>query len=157
MNPSVNLGRSQRGVSIITAIFMLLLFSALAGLMANLVSSANITSTQDVLGGRTLQAAQAGVERGLFLLDPNGETPGLPACFADISMGEIAGYAVTVKCTPYPGAAAFYAEAGRTIRIYEIVATATATGSSPVIVEREVKARVEKCRDTTISAAPYDC
>jgi MSHA biogenesis protein MshP len=157
--PSARRGGRQRGVSIITAIFILLLFAALAAFMTSLVSTAHITSAQDVQGARAYQAAQAGVEWGLFQLDPNGDVAGLPACFATnpAVLTSIPGYSVSVSCTRYPGVGTSYAEAGRTIRIFEISATATATGSSPVTVERQVRARIEKCRDAKITAAPYDC
>lgn len=149
--------RYQRGVSIISAIFLLLLFAAIAAFMVSMTSTANITSSQDVVGARTYQAAQAGVEWGLYQLDPNGGTATLPSCFANTTLNQVAGYSVAVVCTPYPGAATSYAEAGRTIRIFEISAIATATGSSPVTVERAATVRVEKCRDSTIAVAPFDC
>ena len=70
----------QRGVSIISAIFMLLLFAALAAYMVSLSSSANITSAQDVQGARAYQAAQAGLEWGLLqVLDPGNATVVAPA------------------------------------------------------------------------------
>lgn len=153
--------RQQSGASIISAIFMLLLFAALAAFMANLVSTANVTSAQDVQGARAYQAAQAGVEWGLYQLDPNGAAAALPGCFAPATLPAAAnpGFTVGVTCTPFPGAATSYAESGRTIRIFEIVATATVTGAlvPPAAVERQVTVRVEKCRDATIVAAPFDC
>ena len=153
--------RRQSGASIITAIILLLLFSGLAAFMASLVSSSNITSAQDVIGARTYQVAQAGVDWGLFQLDPNGDTAALPDCFATntTTLPTVTpGYAVSVACTRYPLAPAIsYAEAGRTIRVFEITATVTAVGSSPVVVERQASARVEKCRDATILGAPFDC
>ena len=103
------LGGRQRGVSIITAIFILLLFAALAAFMASLVSTAHITSAQDVQGARAYQAAQAGVEWGLFQLDPNGDAAALPTCFAATVLTAIPGYSVSVACTRYPGAATPYA------------------------------------------------
>ncbi len=151
----------QSGVSIITAIFLLLLFSGLAAFMASLVSSSHISSAQDAIGARTYQIAQAGVDWGLFQLDPNGDTAALPDCFATNTTAlptAIPGYTVSVACTRYPLAPAVsYDEAGRTIRIFEITATATAVGSSPVVVERQASVRVEKCRDASLLVAPFDC
>lgn len=155
--------RQQSGASIISAIFILLLFAALAAFMANLVSTANITSAQDVQGARAYQAAQAGVEWGLYQLDPNGAAAALPGCFAInptvLPTAAIPGFTVSVLCTPFPGAVTSYAEAGRTIRIFEIVATVTITNAlvPPAAVERQVTVRIEKCRDATIVAAPFDC
>jgi MSHA biogenesis protein MshP len=154
----------QRGVSIISAIFMLLLFAAIAAFMVSMVSTANITSAQDVQGARAYQAAQAGVEWGLFQMDPNGSTAALPDCFAPsptvLPAAAIPGFSVSVLCTSYPLASATsYAEAGRTIRIFQFVATATVAGAlvPPAAVERQVTVRVEKCRDSTILAPPFDC
>lgn len=151
----------QRGVSIIAAIFLLLLFAAIAAFMVSMMSTANITSAQDVQGARAYQAAQAGAEWGLYQLDPNGAAAALPGCFAAATLPAAAnpGFTVGVTCTPFPGAATSYAEAGRTIRIFEIVATVTVTGAlaPPAAVERQVRVTVEKCRDPAIVAAPFDC
>jgi MSHA biogenesis protein MshP len=148
----------QRGVSIISAIFLLLLFAAIAAFMVSMMSTANITSAQDVQGARAYQAAQAGAEWGLFQLDPNGAAAALPACVSGVR-NEFPGFTVTVVCTRYPGAATSYAEAGRTIAIYRIVATAAVTGVllPPGATEREVRITVEKCRDPAIVAVPFDC
>lgn len=163
--------RHQSGASIITAIFLLLLFAALAAFMASMVSTANVTSALDVQGVRAYQAARAGVEWGIYQLDPNSSGAALPGCFASptiLPAAAIPGFSVSVACTLFPSAgtnctapsptAEFcYQEAGRQVRIYQITATAMATGSSPVTVEREVMARVEKCRDPAITAQPFDC
>lgn len=147
--------RHQRGVSIITAIFMLVLFAALAALMASLVNTANVTSAQDIQGARAYQAAQAGVERGLFQLDPDGTGTANPDCFADIVLpvAAIPEFTVVVSCGKSD-----YNEAGRSIRIYLITATARSIAASPVTIERQVSASIEKCRpEVQNAAAPYDC
>lgn len=135
--------QSQRGVSIITAIFMLILFAALAGLMASLVSTANITSAQDIQGARAYQAAQAGVERGLFQLDPENSGADNPTCFADFTLPEAAlpEFTVNVSCER----SGDYKEAGRKISIYRITATARSVAATPPGIERQVSASVEKC------------
>ncbi len=153
----------QHGVSIIAAIFLLLLFAVLAALMTTLVTTSNTTAAQDVMGSRAYQAAQAGVEWGLFQLDPEGTNSALPSCFAATTLNQIPNYTVSVGCVACPGGAgcagagASYAEAGKTIRIFRITATATAIGASPVGVERDVSATVEKCRNPAIVVAPFDC
>lgn len=146
----------QRGVSVFAAIFLLLLFALLAAAMSNLVSTSESSSAQDVLGTRAYQAAQAGVEWGLFQLDPNGDAAALPACFAAATLNQVPGYVVTVACDPFPGAATSYAEAGRSIRLYRITATAR-TNAAPVNIERVVSATIEKCRDPAVIVAPFDC
>lgn len=164
--------RRQGGVSIIAAIFLLLLFAAIAAFMVSMTSTANVTSAQDVQGARAYQAAQAGAEWGLFQLDPNGAAAALPGCFAAATPA-IPGFTVNVVCTVFPNAAPApnctapspiaefcYQEAGRQVRVYRIVATAAVAGipaGSPAAVEREVRVTVERCRDAAIVAAPFDC
>jgi len=139
------LPRLQRGVSIIAAIFLLLLFAALAAFMVSLTSTANITSAQDVQGIRAYQAAQGGVEWGLFQLDPNDGATALPACFAATTLNQIPGFTVAVTCTAF----GTYTEGTRTLRVYQIVATASTPGGAapPTGVERQAEARIAKCQD----------
>lgn len=144
MTPAPSL-RLQRGVSIIAAIFLLLLFAALAAFMVTLTSTANITSAQDVQGIRAYQAAQSGVEWGLLQLDPNDTATALPACFATTALNQIPGFSVTVTCAAF----GTYTEGTRTLRVYQIVATATTPGAAapPTGVERQAEARIAKCQD----------
>lgn len=145
--------RQQRGVSLITAIFMLLLFAALAAFMASLLTTEHATSAQDVESARALQAARMGAEWGLYQLDPNGSAAGLPGCFAASSLLQYAGYTVEVSCS----VSIPYTEGSRTIRIYSITSTATnGAGAPPRAVERQLNLTVEKCRDSAI-VAPFDC
>jgi MSHA biogenesis protein MshP len=157
----------QRGVSIITAIFMLLLFSALAALMANLQSTSELTSAEDVLGVRANFAARSGMERIAFaVMDPNtmpvSALDALGDCPTSPSLPELAdfpGFTVSLSCTQYPDAAAVpnYLEEGtRRLRIYRIVSVARVAGPAGMI-ERQMEATVEKCRDTASVTPPFDC
>lgn len=149
----------QRGASIFLAIFLLLLFGVLAALMARMITTASVSEVQDVEGVRTYQAARAGIEWGLFQLDPDAASAVLPGCFSPnpTALTAIPGYSVEVGCTPYPGAATSYQEGSRTIRIFRITAKATSSGAPAPGVEREIAATVEKCRDSAVVAAPFDC
>lgn len=149
--------RAQRGISIVMAIFLLLLFASIAAFMASLMSSSHISSAQDLEGSRAYQAARAGVEWGLYQLDAEATSSGLPTCFSPATLTQIQNYSVSVTCTPYPGAATFYQEGSRTIRIFQVTATATSIGGRPPTVERVIQVIAEKCRDTLIGAPPYDC
>ncbi|MDP3539902.1 MAG: hypothetical protein Q8S26_14505 [Azonexus sp.] len=154
----------QRGVSIIAAIFILLLLSALAAMMASLTVTSNVTSTQDFQGSRAYQAARAGVEWGLYTVmqDPANASPAsatspLAGCFAATTINAIPGFAVSVSCVLNP-AAGNYQEGTRNIRIYQITATATANAAGPGgSVQRQIVVTAEKCRDTSVSSAPFDC
>lgn len=160
--------RAQAGVSILAAIFLLLLFAGLAALMANFRSVSELTSAEDVLGIRANLAARSGVEWGLFqVMAPNtipaSATAALPDCPASptvfAALPAFPGYTVTVTCTQYPAAAAVpnYLEEGtRRLRIYYLVATATVAGPAGTI-ERQIEATVEKCRDSASVTSPFDC
>jgi MSHA biogenesis protein MshP len=145
----------QRGVSIITAIFLLLLFAALAAFMVSMTSTANITSAQDMQGVRAYQAAQAGVEWGLFQLDPNDTAVALPACFANTTLGQIPGFSVAVSCVRY----GVFTEGGGTIAVYQILATATVplAAAPPAAVERQAEARVAKCLNAAVGPRIFNC
>lgn len=142
----------QRGVSIIMAVFLLLLFAAISAFMASLIGTAHTTSAQDVEGVRAYQAARAGAEWGIFQLDPNAGAASLPDCFGATTLAQIPNFSVAVSCT-----ASDYTESGRGVRIYQITATANAVNFRQPGIERQVVVTVEKCRDPAITAAPYDC
>lgn len=152
-----SLSAGQRGISIVMAIFLLLLFGLIAALMATMLSTASMTEAQDIEGARTYQAARAGIEWGVYQLDPNATKSDLPDCFSPATLTAIPGYSVRVACAPYPGAATTYQEGSRTIRIFQITATATSVAARPPGVEREIVVTVEKCRDTSVTVAPFDC
>jgi MSHA biogenesis protein MshP len=140
----------QRGVSIIAAIFLLLLMAMLAAVIANMVSTSHVNLAADIGGARAYQAARAGAEWGIFQLDPNAQTAGLPACVDGTPA--VPGHTVEVSCTSND-----YNEAGRSVRIYRIVSRAAANGARAPGIERQVEVTVEKCRDAMIVAAPFDC
>lgn len=143
-------GHRQRGVSIITGIFLLLLMSVLAAVIASVVSTSHVNSAADIGGARAYQAARAGVEWGMFQLDPNASLPTLTNCVSGTP--PIPGHMVTVNCQ-----SSDYTEGSRQIRIYRITSQAVATGAKAPGIEREVAVTVEKCRDSAIASAPYDC
>jgi len=148
--------RTQAGVSLISAVFLLVLFAALAGLFAVLGTGGQTTSTQNIMGSKAAHAAQVGVEWGMFQLDPNGEGIGLPDCFAASTLpalAEFPGMTIAVNCTVFGP----YTEGGRQIRLYRITATAGNGAQPPLGVERVVEVTLEKCRDPVITTPPYDC
>lgn len=151
--------REQRGVSIIAAIFLLLLFAALAAFMVSMSSSAHVTSAQDVQGVRAYQAAQAGVEWGLYQLDSNDSATALPLassanCPASTTLNQIAGFSVVVTCARF----GTYTEGTRTLAVYQLVARASVPGATvpPAAAEREAEARVAKCQDSA-GLRIYNC
>lgn len=142
--------RRQRGVSVLMAVFLLLLMATLAAGMVTIVSTSNVNMAADIGGARAYQAARAGAEWGMFQLDPNAQAPALPDCVNGAP--PIPGHAVNVTCQSWDTT-----EGGRQIRIYRISSRATANGVKAPGIERLVEVTVEKCRDATITVAPYDC
>lgn len=131
--------KKMRGVSIITAIFMLLLFAALAAYMASMLNTANITSAQDVQGARTYHAAQAGIEWGLYQV----QVPAAASCAASTTLpAAVGGFTVVVTCASFGP----YTEAGQTFTLYWLTATASngAAPGSAGFVERQVAASVSR-------------
>ena len=131
----------QRGVSILSAIFMLLLFGALAAYMVSFTGTAQVTSAQDIQGSRAYLAAEAGLEWGLYHVMQSG---GCPAG----SMPQLGEFATAVSCEVTPsGSTAHFNEAGYEFRIYRLTSRASTAGASPgspAFVEREVRATVER-------------
>ncbi len=140
----------QGGVSLITAIFLLLLLSILAAGMLSIVSTSHINMAADIGGSRAYQAARAGAEWGMFQLDPNAENAALPSCVSGTPA--IPDHRVVVVCQSWDAS-----EGGRQIRIFRITSRAVPETSKAPGIERMVEVTLEKCRDPGISTAPYDC
>lgn len=167
--------RGQRGFTMVSAIFLLVVLVSLGAFIVNVSTTQSITSAQDVQGSRAYQAARAGVEWGLYqVLDPLDVTvvapgsanwPNMPDCPANMAMS-IDGFQVAVQCARYPGGAAgasgppVYNEGGtnRSIAVYQITATASSgTVGSVGFVERQVRVTVSNCRATDGVAPDYGC
>lgn len=146
----ISLPGRQRGVSIITGVFLLLLMSVLAAVIANVVSTAHVNLAADIGGARAYQAARAGAEWGMFQLDPNAQNAGLPDCVNGTPA--IPGHAVNVTCQSWDAT-----EGTRQLRIYRIISQATANGVKAPGIERQVQVTMQRCRDPAITVAPFDC
>lgn len=142
--------RRQSGVSVITAIFLLLLMAMLAAAMVSIVSTSHVNMAADIGGIKAYQAARAGAEWGMYQLDPNAQSPSLPTCVDGTP--PIPDHAVDVRCS-----SSTYSEAGRQIGIYRITSVATPTSVRTPGIERRVEVTLEKCRDSSMVVAPYDC
>lgn len=127
---------AQRGVSIVAAIFLLLLLGGLAALMVKLSMTQNATSAQDVLGSRAYQAARAGVEWGVYRALRDGacaNSAPLPALADDLQQ-----FAVEVKCTETSTT-----EADAPVKVFRIVSVAkSGTLGRPNYLERQLEAVV---------------
>lgn len=158
----------QRGITLVTAIFLLVVMAMLGAFMLSVTGLQQASSQLDVQGVRAYQAARAGVEWGAWqVLDPNNAigTSALPTCPASPTQLTLAAslspFTVTVTCS-----ATTTTEGNRNVATYLIVATACnqpSAGSCPNAapsagyLERQVQATLAKCKDPTASAPQYAC
>lgn len=136
----------QTGFALPAALFLLVV---LAGLSAWLVRSTQITLAQgnlELLGARAYQAAQAGLESGIYAVLTTGTcTPGPISGLA----GDLADFTASVSCTPYTAD-----EGGQTITLFTLSSVAcnqpvggscpNPSPSLPEYAERHVTATVER-------------
>lgn len=166
--PSVS-PRHVRGFSIVTAIFLIVILSALGAFMVVFTGQQQTTIQADVQGVRAYYAARAGIDWAMYrALDPdNTIAPGLPPVFAACPTGTIntlggslSPFTVVVTCaatSPDP------TEANRTIRVYEITATACNQATCPAVtpaagyIERRIVVTVARCKDPTAAAPRLAC
>lgn len=127
--------RTQRGVAIVVAIFLLMLFAALGAFMLTFSSTQHLTSAQDVQGSRTYWAAKAGIQWEAAKLQP----PAV-ACPASPTTLTLDGFTVTVTCTSNT-----YTEGTDSKTIYWVQSIATGGGAVGSIgyTERAVNAFIE--------------
>ena len=137
----------QRGFSIITAIFLIVVLAALGAFAVSMFRVQQTTAAFDELGTRGYQAAQAGIEWGAWqvLIGPGT----CAAATGSLALpGSLSSFTVTVAC-----ASMVHTEAGNTVTIYQLTATACnqpAGGAcpnpapGPDYVERQVQGAVER-------------
>ena len=117
-------GNRQRGVSLIAAIMLLLLFSSLVALSASIMKQQGATMTQDVQGARAYQAAKAGIERGVYrIITENVACNGSQTV---VFGGTLSAFTVTIEYAL--AGASPYTEGTATVNICTIKSTAVLTG-----------------------------
>jgi MSHA biogenesis protein MshP len=112
-------------MSIITAIFVLLMLSGIAAYVLSISTVQHSTSAADVLGARALLAARSGVEWGAYQVLQNA-AGGYCAGASDSQTvnglsGALSGFSATVDCTHTQ-----HAEAStvNNVHVFRLVATA---------------------------------
>lgn len=132
----------QRGFSLVTAIFLLVVLASLGAMMVTFFTAQQQSSALDVLGSRAYQASRAGIEWGAFQVVQNG---GACAATQTLPAGTLAGtlnnFAVTVTCvaTTHSDMSA----AGGTLTVYNITSTAAfGTPGAADYVERQMQASI---------------
>lgn len=145
----------QRGFSLMSAIFLLVVLSALGAFMVSLSNVQQATSALDMQGSRAYQGARAGIEWGAYqIMTPENTNPAAGgavqyACPAAPSSmpalgGSLNGFAVTLACV-----SSVYAENGNVVTAYQLTSTATyGIAPSTDYVERSIKASIVTCRTT---------
>lgn len=172
---------AQRGVTIVTALFLIVVLGLLGVFIVTVVGLQQSSQAVDIQGVRAYQAARAGIEWGAFqVLDPSHSGVSsqancgtvapipLPNCPATTHLTGLAGslspFTVTVQCNLAAGGDT--TEGNRRVRVYEIVATACnqptagscpGTAPDPGYVERRLTATLSKCRDSTATLPRCAC
>jgi MSHA biogenesis protein MshP len=170
LEPTFLSGAAQRGFSIVTAVFLVVILALLGVFIVSITGLQQSSQALDVQGVRAYQAARAGIEWGAYhVLDPNNAAgAALPACPASPAhltglAGSLASFTVTVTC-----ASSDTKEGNRDIRVFHLTATGcNAPGAAPPAscpgapatgyVERQLQATLSKCKDTTAAAPRFAC
>ena len=140
--------KAQRGFSLVTAIFLLVVLASLGAVMMTFFTTQQQSSALDVLGSRAYQAARAGIEWGAYQVLPNSAAAFATNCRAGTTTqnisplaGTLSPFTVTVGCS-----ATSAVESTSTLWVYSIssvAATAGATGQ-PDYVERQMQVTIGK-------------
>lgn len=162
---SATLRNRQAGFSIVAAVFILVVLSALAGFVVTVSTTQHAGAALDVQGARAYQAARAGAEWGAYavLPRPNQTAPALPA-FETLCAGSnyaspsatqyltIDGFGVRVRC----GSAQFTDGTATPFRVYRIEATACspASGTCPNVNAVGSLPYVERRVSITVTNSP---
>jgi MSHA biogenesis protein MshP len=130
--------KTQRGFSLISAIFLLVVIAALGTFAVTLSTTQQQSAALDVMGARAYQAARAGIEWGAYQVLQGGG-----ACAANTPLpalpGTLSGFAVTVTCVPSPAPIVDTGLPNGSVMVYTLTSTATqGTATTPNYVEREM-------------------
>jgi len=144
------------GFSIVSAIFLIVVIALLGAAMARFATMQHASSTLDLQGVRAYQAAQSGIEWGLYRILAPDTAPSatLPSCWsgsAAVALAQdLAGFSTTVSCSETSTT-----EDTQNIKTYRLTATASqGTVGAQNYVERQVEATVSRCGTTT---SPFTC
>ncbi len=142
--------KAQRGFSLVTAIFLLVVLAGLGAAMLTFSTAQQQSSALDILGSRAYQASRAGIEWAAFQVVQSGVAGGgfVNGCRGATSSvpfsstvnnlaGTLNAFSVSVSCFP-----ASAVESATTVWMYNITSTASgvagATVGSPDYVERQM-------------------
>lgn len=135
------LHKLQRGFSLVSAIFLLVVIAALGTFAVTLSTTQQQSAALDVLGARAYQAARAGIEWGAYQVLPASAAAFATACRAGATSqavsplpNTLADFNVNVQCS-----ATSHVEGVPTLWVYSLTSTATrGTVATPDYVERQM-------------------
>lgn len=137
----------QKGFSLVTAIFLLVVLAGLGAAMMTFFTAQQQSSALDLLGARAYQASRAGIEWGAYQVIQNSGVGFASACRTGATQspvaleGTLSGFSVTVACS-----ATSHTEAATTLWVYQLTSTASgvpgAAPGSPDYVERQMQAAI---------------
>ena len=136
----------ERGFSLISAIFLLVVIAALGTFAVTLSSAQHQSALLDILGSRTYQAARAGIEWGAYQVVPGSALDFASSCRASGTSsstisplaGTLANCTVAVNCI-----ATSHTEGASTVWGYQLAASAAqGTPGTFNYVERRIASDV---------------
>lgn len=132
---------SERGFSLVSAIFLLVVIAALGIFAVTLSTTQHQSAAMDVMGSRAYQAARAGIEWAAYQVVTQASPP--VTCDTNFAQGSLGGtlapFTVTVTCTSTPVAGDLISY------VYDVSAVAKAGAmGDPNYVERVIRVKMGK-------------
>lgn len=117
MRPDFNSTTSQRGFSLVAAIFVMIVVALVIAGISRLAINQHGTSSLSIQQARAYQAARAGLDWGIYQASKGSCTGSSSLTMAGSTLAEFNGVLVTCAVTNY-------SEDGATVRIFSLTATA---------------------------------
>lgn len=143
--PRTTLEKQARGFALPAAIFLLVVMGGLAGWLMQLTTATLAQEALELEGTRAYQAAQAGVEAGIYAASASGGCAPQTLTFS----GQLGRFTASVACTPFSAD-----EGGQSVTLYRITSVAcnqpsggacpNATPTLSEYAERHMTATVER-------------
>lgn len=122
--------RNQHGMSLVTAIFILVVLAAIGGYMVLVSGVQSRTTVMALQGARAYHAARSGLEWGIYRDLASG------SCVTDSF--DVDGFSVTVSCSETP-----FVEGGQNYKVFRVTALAEwGNYGDDGYVSRQLTARV---------------
>ena len=132
----------QRGFSLVTALFLLVVLAMLMGYLVNLSGVQHATVVMSVQGARALQAARSGLEYGVYQA-LNGSCNASETVSFTASEPALQTFTVTLSCS-----SSSHVEGTSTVNYYELTALAESgsynigPNANPDYVSRQIRVTV---------------